>query len=315
MGNRNLTFFQKTHFFGEYLFLRFVALIVNSLPYRFSIPLARNFGAFLFFAMRSRRRIALDNLKASFPGKSEEEVQLIGCSAFKNMAQMAVEFVAIPKLVRKGFIKTSNEHNVWDALKKGRGLIFIVSHLTNWESQAVAVSSAGMPIHAIGRPLKNPFVYDYVKRLRGFTGLKSIDKAGAIRETAKLLRQNQIVAFLIDQHERQGAVQVQFFGRPCFSTGVPARIALKWNVPVLATFCYRDKQGILTTDFEKPFDLIQTGNEEADVQANTQLFVSAIEKKVKERPGEWLWMHRRWRPEYGAKEKAEDRAQSTEHRK
>ena len=103
---------------------------------------------------------------------------------------------------------------------------------------------------------------------------------------------------MIDQHERRGGVRVNFFGRACYSSGLPARIATRWKVPVLAAFCYRDKRGVLTTDYEEPFELIRTGDEEADIVANTQLFVSAIEKRVRERPGEWLWMHRRWRPEY-----------------
>ena len=104
-----------------------------------------------------------------------------------------------------------------------------------------------------------------------------------------------MVSRQIQAKMRQGAVKVQFFGRECLAPGLPARVALKWNVPVVAAFCYRDKDNMLTTDFEEPFELIKTGDEEADAQRNTQLFINAIEKRVKAKPGEWLWMHRRWR--------------------
>ncbi len=286
---------QRSINFLEYIFFRSVAIIINLLPYSVSVLLGRRFGLFSYAVLKKRKKMTINNLRASFPEKPEVEIESIARGAFQNLAQIAIEFVCIPKLLEKGFIKISNTHHVWNALKEKRGLILIVSHLTNWEVMAVAAGKEGFPIHAIGRPVKNPFVYNYIKYLRGYAGLKSIDKAGAIREVAKLLRNNQIVCFLIDQHERQGAVQVQFFGRPCFSSSVPARIAQKWNVPVIATFCYRDRNNVLTTDFEAPFTLVNTDNEEADVQANTQSFVSAIERRVRERPKEWLWMHRRWR--------------------
>lgn len=301
MENVKLPFAKKSVYFLEYLFLRAVALFVTLIPYTLAVSLGRAVGTLLFLVMKKRKKMTFENLRASFPEKSERDLQYIARSAFQNMAQIAIEFVCIPKLVRKKFIRISNTQNVWNSLKKGRGLILIVSHLTNWEVMAVAAGIDKMPIHAIGRPLKNPYVYEYVKRLRGWTGLQSVDKEGAIRDTVKLLKKNQIVCFLIDQHERQGGVRVNFFGRPCYSSGLPARIATKWDVPVVATFCYRDKYEILTTDFEGPFNLVRIGDEEADVQANTQQFVNAIERRVKERPGEWLWMHRRWRPEYDKK--------------
>ena len=286
---------EKFGYFSEYIFLHAIALFINIIPYSWAVFLARHVSALLFHVMKKRRKITYENLRGAFPEKSEKDLEIIARSTFENMARVAIEFVSIPRLIKKGFVRISNTHNVWNVLKKNRGLILIVSHLTNWEVMAIAAGIEDFPIHAVGRPLKNPYVYNYVKRMRGFTGLKSINKEGAIRETIKLLKQNKIVCFLIDQHERQGAVKVQFFGRPCYSSSLPARIAAKWDVPVIATFCYRDEHEILTTDFEEPFQLIKTGDEEADTQANTQMFVSAIERRVKAKPSEWLWMHKRWR--------------------
>ncbi|MCI0349479.1 MAG: lipid A biosynthesis acyltransferase, partial [Acidobacteriales bacterium] len=46
-------------------------------------------------------------------------------------------------------------------------------------------------------------------------------------------------------------------------------------------------------------ELIRTGNDEADVVANTQLFTKVIEQYARQYPEQWLWVHRRWktRPE------------------
>lgn len=282
-------------YFLEYAFFRSVAFAVHCLPYPIAVKLGRGFGTILFLILKKRRKISLNNLKDSYPEKNERELRSIARDAFRNMGQIAIEVVCIPKLIKKGFVKNIHTDRVWKALEQKKGAIFVVSHLTNWEVMAVATASAGFPMHAIARPLKNPFVYRYVKHLRGIAGLKSIDKEGAIRETLTLLKQNQVVAFLIDQHERQGAVKVQFFGRPCYTSNFVARIAGKWKVPVIFNYCYRNADGSLVTDYEEPFELAETGDEEMDVLTNTQIFVSAIERKIREMPGNWLWMHRRWR--------------------
>jgi KDO2-lipid IV(A) lauroyltransferase len=46
-------------------------------------------------------------------------------------------------------------------------------------------------------------------------------------------------------------------------------------------------------------ELIRTGNDEADVIANTELFTKVIEQYARRYPEQWLWVHRRWktRPE------------------
>lgn len=279
----------------EYILLRLAAWLINCIPYSCAVKFTRNVGEFLYVILKDRREIALKNLRASFPEKNEAEIQKIAKGAFRHLGQIAIEVISIPKLNQKGFIKTSNAQNVWKALEEKRGVIFIVSHFTNWEVMAVATAKEGFPMNAIARPLKNPFVYAHIKKLRGYAGLRSIDKLGALRQTVKLLKDNQVVSFLIDQHERQGAIVTQFFGRPCYTSSFAAQVALKWKVPVVPLFCYRDQNGILTTDFEKPFQLVDTGNLEEDAKQNTQMFITNIEKKVRQYPENWLWMHRRWR--------------------
>ena len=287
--------FRKFAFWIEYVILRMVAFLINILPYPTAVLIGRKAGILIYHLLPKKRKIALDNLHASFPEKSDVEIHQIARGAFSNMAHMAIEFVCIPKLIKQNMIRFSNAQNIGNALKKNLGTILIVSHFTNWEVMAIATGATGFPTRAIARPLKNPFVYRYVKHLRGLGGVRSIDKDGALREVVKDLRQNKVVAFLIDQHERQGAVVTQLFGRPCYTSSFAVQIAMKFKVPMVATFCYRGKDGILTTDYEKEFNLIDTGNEEKDIQANTQMLVSNMERVIREQPENWLWMHRRWR--------------------
>ena len=44
-----------------------------------------------------------------------------------------------------------------------------------------------------------------------------------------------------------------------------------------------------------PFPVVKTGDYERDLFENTKQYVKAIEDVVRKRPGDWLWMHNRWR--------------------
>ncbi|PIQ85748.1 MAG: hypothetical protein COV74_07575 [Candidatus Omnitrophica bacterium CG11_big_fil_rev_8_21_14_0_20_45_26] len=286
---------RKSIYLAEFLFFRFVAAMANLIPYSFTIFLSRQVGILLFHALPKRQKIAIQNLQAAFPEKNSQEIKSIARDAFINMARVAVEFVCIPTLAKKGYIQNVHAERVHEALKQKKGLILIVSHLTNWEVMAAATAMAGLPMHAIARPIKNPYVYQYITHMRGYAGLQLVDKLGAIRKTVTLLKANQVVSFLIDQHERQGAVSVQFFGRQCWASGLAARVAAKMNVPVIFAYCKRDEHAKIITFYEPEFSLVKTKNLDRDTQANTQLFTTAIEKRIREMPGNWLWMHRRWR--------------------
>ncbi len=294
----NFPLMQSLWFRLEYFFFRFLALGVNQLSEHAAMRFAEGVGALLFFLLQKRREIALANLRLAFKEeKPEEELAGIAKASMQNLVKVAFEFVRIPKIAKRPDLAIELQHGerVRKALAQGKGLIVTVSHFGNWELMAISAANAGFPIHAIGRPVKNPHVYNYIKRLRGMTGLCSIDKAGAARETIKRIKQNQMIAILIDQHERQGGIWVDFFGRKAMTSTLVATLALKYGVPVIPTFFYREERERSVLDFGEPFPLIQTGDDEADIAANTQQYIRQIEEEIRKRPGDWLWMHRRWR--------------------
>jgi len=286
-------------YFLHYLLARLIAGLLNLIPFGLAKCIARSMCRLFYYILSERRTIALHNLRMVFPEKSEAEIKTIALDSFANMGKIGIEFIRFPKLLRnKDFFKIDKPEVVQKALAYKKGVIVIVSHLTNWEAVAI-VCGAAHTSYTIGRPLRNPYLYNYVKYLRGLTGTVSIDKAGAIREVMKQLKYNYLFGFLIDQHERQGAVKTNFFGKPCFTTTLPARIGAKWQIPVITCFADRDENDWLVVRSNGPYFLKNSGDEEADAVSNTQFLNDKIEEEIRKRPGDWLWMHRRWRAAYG----------------
>ncbi len=285
------------HYF-QYLFLRALCFLINLIPFCPAMAASRRIGRLLYWVLKSRREIALQNLRLAYAQeKTEAQIRAIAIQAFENLGMIAVEFIRIPNMARapRQYVVFENPDLAWNELEKGKGVIFIVSHLGNWEWMAIATGDAGLPMHAIARPLRNPYVYRQIVKWRGLTGLKSISKYGAARDTMKILAQNKVVSILIDQHERQGSVWVPFFGRDASTTTLPAILAVKKGIPVMPLFFYRESNGVSRVALKEAFPLIQTGDYERDIFENTKQYMQAIEQEVRKCPGAWLWMHRRWR--------------------
>lgn len=286
----------------QFCFFRVLSFVVNALPFSWAMAIGRWGGRMLYYLLPRYQKVAMENLRHAF-GREKSEVQIkqIALQAFENLGFFAIEFICIPKIAKQldQYVLIQNQKSVFKALEGGRGVVLIVSHFGNWEWMGVAAGAKAQEmeirINAVARPLGNPFLYQYIKRLRGITGLKTVDKRGAAREAMTLLEQNQIVCILIDQHERYGSVPIPYFGRMAYTTALPAMLAVKKDVPVIPVFCYRRKNQPSLVELGEPFPVIRTNNYEQDLFENTKQYVQAIEAAVRKRPGDWLWMHRRWR--------------------
>lgn len=221
----------------NYLIFRTLTFVVNSLNAFAAARLAEGIGALLYLRKR-RREFCTRNLHQAFPKKSEKEIQGIGRRSMQNMIKVIFEFIRLPIISKKpaAYIEIEGEENVWQALGQGKGVILVVSHFGNWELAGIAAAAKGIPLHAIGKPHKNTFVDQYIKRLRGLTGLKTIDKQGAVQKCVRLLKQNQVIATLIDEHAKKGAVWPYFFGQKAATSSLPAVLALKYGCAVVPAF-------------------------------------------------------------------------------
>ena len=289
--------------FVQYILFRTLCFILNLLPFSWAMKLGKWGGHFLYYILPKYRKVAFENARFAFAKeKSDHEIKRIVLQSFENLGLFTMEFVRIPKIVKNlnKYVVVQNDGPMFKTLERGKGVIFIVSHFGNWEWMAVAggvlVREKGIKINAVARPLGNSVLYRYVvRKFRGVTGLRTVDKKGAARETAKLLDQNEIVCILIDQHERYGSVPVPYFGREAWTTSLPAVMALKKGAAVVPVFSSREKNKPTVVKFGEPFPVIQTGDYERDLVANTAQYVKTIEEVVRKRPGDWLWMHARWR--------------------
>jgi Kdo2-lipid IVA lauroyltransferase/acyltransferase len=257
-------------------------------------------GRLLFIIVPKRRAIAWKNLQIAFPEKSETERRWILQRSAENVGKSLIEFLRLPKLFRQeqiqNLVRLEGEENLRAALAKGRGVILITAHFGNWEYTGAKLALSGFPITVLARQQRDGNTTRLINGIREQVGMQVIEARNAdSNQILKCLRENQIVAILVDQHAGQNGLFVDFFGRPASTHRGAALFALRARAPVIPLVQYREKDNTHVSCFGPELALIRTGSVRRDIEANTALFTEFVEQQIRARPEMWLWMHDRWR--------------------
>jgi KDO2-lipid IV(A) lauroyltransferase len=181
-------------------------------------------------------------------------------------------------------------------LKRDRGLIMLTGHYGNWEILGYALATLGFETTSIARPLDNPYVNHWLLGVRERMGQRIIAKKGATEEVVDVLEKNGVVAFIADQNAGPKGIFVDFFGRKASTYKSIALLAMEYRVPVVIGYArrlgerFRFKMAM--QDIIRPEDWSDVPD---PMRYITQRYTKAIEDFVRADPGQYLWVHRRWK--------------------
>ena len=230
----------------------------------------------------------------------EAEIERIVAGMWDNLGRVAAEYPHLREIrifAPGGRVETHGLEYMDRAVAAGRRMIIFSGHIANWEIAALARrSSAPFRAHRVTqiyRAPNNPLVDRLIARFRGDRGEYIPKGAPAARRAFAALYRGEHVTMLADQKLNEG-IPVPFFGRPAMTATALALLALRFDCDVLPARVERLRGARFRLTVFPPLPLPRTGNQDADVAALTGAVTAVLESWIRDRPEEWLWVHRRW---------------------
>lgn len=236
-----------------------------------------------------------DNLRLVRPDATEAEARRLTAEVCAGFAHIALEYLHLGKIAADpDRVVIEDAAPLLAALDQGRGVIITSAHFGNWEAVRLAVrkatTQAGKPRDCalMRRAFNNPLFDAWAQTMIAHAGEPVLHKGReGTRGLLRLIARRGVVLMLIDQRNT-GAPLLPFLGQPAETLLAPAELALRFKSALIPARALRLPDGRFSVRFEA--EIAPTDPVTMMTEANAR-----IGAWVEEAPGQWFWLHRRWK--------------------
>ncbi len=262
---------------------------------------ASNFASFLARLVGKRisvNNLAKQNITQALPNLNGKEVEDVLDGMWDNLGRIVGEFVYVSKfsgkeLMQYAKLDEESEENISYIKKNFNGGIIFSAHIGNWEIGPKIFLESGINVKTVYRPLNNEGVEKITSQIRGVELISKSSKGN--KQIIEEIKKGNYIIILADQKISDG-ILVPFFNRPALTTASIAKLAIKYNVPLIPARAIRiGKEFKFLVRVEKPIEFQKTSNINDAVFNLTTKVNQRLEEWIKEYPSQWFWVHNRWK--------------------
>lgn len=284
-----------------YFGVRLASAVLHCFDVNSNLQTAQMIGDIMYRIDRKHRERAMANLRRSFPDAPVPQLELLARQCMRQLVMLAVEVLFTTRLIRldtwQKYCRLENFDQVLSLLlDRGKGMIMLTGHYGNWEILGYALATLGFETTSVARPLDNPYLNDWIMGVRERQGQKIVGKKGATSEVTDVLDRCGAVGFIADQNAGSKGIFVDFFGRKASTYKSIGLLAMHYQTPVVIGYARRMGGKFQFTlgvqDIIFPADW---ASQEDPLRYITQRYTKGIEDIVRHDPGQYLWLHRRWK--------------------
>ena len=272
-----------------------VAALIRLLP----VETASNFGAWLFAKLgplTPLQWLVEANLALAFPEKDPAERRRIALESWRHLGRMAAEFTMLDRLTpASGRIEVVGRERLEQIARENIPAVLISGHFSNFEIMAAVIVDSGVRCQITYRAANNPYFDQRIVRARRSYGVELFSPKGVdgSRELLQAMNRGESIALLNDQKFGDG-IAAPFFGHIAYTAAGPTRMALRGDGRLVPMSVQRTKGARFRVVIHEPIVLERTGDRKADLAAGVAQVNAFVEARVRERPEEWWWVHKRW---------------------
>ncbi len=284
--------------------LRILFKTLSRAPLWTLYALSRLIYLLAYYVARYRHRVIREQLAKVFPTLPQSERTAIHRRFMQNFCDVLVELVKSMTIEPGEMIarvRLENLPALRAHLESGRSVMFVTSHLGNWEWLLQGMTlQLGYPVEAAYKPLHDAWAERLVLEVRSRFGARLIPAKELLADFLRRRGAVRALAMNADQApvSTDKRYWTQFLGQDtAFYVGAE-QIARAMRLPVLYLLMRRTSRGRYEVDVRELWD----GRETLEPNAITERYARACEADVLDHPADWLWSYRRWKlkkPLYG----------------
>lgn len=285
----------------EYILVRVLSGLVRALPYRAALSIGWIVAGLSFLVFRHRVREAGRRVRLVFGDTcSEAQVKRIVWLSWRNFVFCVVDMIKLPSITMD-WLKV--HLSGWDASAQalrtscpgGKGGVIVCPHMGAWEMAGVAMQVMKFPIFFLTGKQKNPLVDAYINRLRGRTGIDTVQRGTSmIKGVLRRLKDGHLLAFLPDVRSPTEGVRVKFLSGEANVPAGAALFARQAGVPIIPAIVTRIGWATHNIHFCPPIWPDESMGKQEDWQRMTQKVFDDIDTAIRNHPEQWFWFNKRW---------------------
>lgn len=281
-----------------YIFAYSILWLITWLPLRVLFIFSDLLYLLVYYLIGYRKKIVRDNLKNSFPKKSDRALRAIEKKFYRHLCDSFIEWM-YPLHHNAGHLEKyyhfKNPELLNALYADGKGVVGVLGHYGNWEYLSLLPQKVEHRVWAIYKPLNNKFFDELIHRLRSKFGVKMVSVSDSLRTLLTESKKGEITMtyFLADQSPQKSKIRhwVTFLNQPTPVFLGAEQIAKKLDMAVVFMDIVRVKRGYYSVEFEL---LAKNPREYPDFEI-TEMHVRALERRIEQDPAWWLWSHKRWK--------------------
>lgn len=291
--------YRPRHIF-EYLLLRLTILLTYRTHIRFALSVGWLLAWFSHYILRYRVDAAEERIQEVFGKLERREVKRIAWQSWRDFVFNVVEMYRLPRIDEKWIRRHVVNHEevrgkLQDHCCTGRGAVVASPHMGASEAAGVVMQRLGVPVFMITGKQSNPLTDPHINRLRGATGIETVQKGSSLlRSVIRRLKQGGVLTFLADLRVAPHGVIVEFLGREASVAPGMALFARQAMVPIIPIVVTRIGWAEHRMELHDPILPDPAADKRDDQRRMTQEVFHIMTRAVREHPEQWFWYNKKW---------------------
>ncbi len=286
---------QRTLWRLDYALVWTLRRLFQLVPLDFASRMGYRLGRLIGPRLKRKSEIFRKNLQVVFPEKSDREIEELLVEAWGRAGRILAEYPHLETFLRdEDRLQIEIREPIAAYEGGGAPAVVVSAHLSNWEVACSAMARMGMPNASLYSPATNPYLDRMLLESREALNCELLAKDNSARLLMRALKQGRVAGLVCDRRMEFGT-PVKFFGKDKLSSILPAKLALKFDCPLVPVQIKRIKDASYRLVFHPPI-LPRNSDASEDEQAldMIQQLHEQFEDWIREEPADWLCSKRLW---------------------